>query len=411
MGKKVLLIGGGIGQLHLAKKLHERNVELIIVAYHLMEEIRPFANKIIEHDLFDLKGVLTIAEEEKVEAVISDQHDLFVPTVAYVAEHLGLPGNTYNQAITYCDKNRFRDTCENCGVPVPKHVKVTDTITIPKDFTFPVMVKPADSQSSVGISKVNKESDYPKALTNAIINSRSGSAIVEDYFFGREIVSEGLIYKGKYYNLALADRRYFDLPNKFIPSQTLFPATVPTHLLNSISKYESRIAETVNPEFAIVHTEWLWNEEQNKLSCVESALRGGGVFISSHIIPQATGLDINELLIDFALGYEIDICGFLSKKKDMAAGYICFYLPHGVIKQVQGIEEVKSLDCVSLACINNVSIGDHTLEMTHKGQRLGPIIIHAKNRDNLEDCIKLCQQSLKIEVLDNTGIVKGAIWQ
>ena len=221
------------------------------------------------------------------------------------------------------------------------------------------------------------------------------------------------IYDRKKMNDFIKERVNIDLPDKFIPSQTLFPANVPEQLLNDIVKYESLIAERIKPRFAIVHTEWLWNETETetKLACVESALRGGGVFISSHIIPDATGLNINDLLIDFALGKDINIEEFFTHRISRAAGYVCFYLPKGTIIKIEGREKLRSLDGVDLVCLDNINIGDHPTEMTHKGQRIGPIIVYADSRESLETKILECQKILNIEVKDNFGLIRGPIWK
>lgn len=410
--KKVLLIGGGIGQLHLARKLHEKGIGFIIVAYHVMDELRSYAAKVIEHDLFDLEGVLSIAREEKVEAVLSDQHDLFIPTVAYVAEHMNIPGNQYEQVITYCDKNKFRLVCDRVGVPVPKHHRVTNdnVALVACDLSLPVMVKPADSQSSVGVVKVDSNEGLEEALTNAIMLSRSGSAIIEEFFYGHEVVCEGLIQDGEYYNLDFADRVYFDIPDKFIPSQTIFPSTIPDLVKHTIIEYEKKIARFVRPRFAIVHSEYLWNKESNEIRCVESALRGGGVFISSHLIPVCTGIDINAMLIDFALGKEFCVKDILEHMRKKAAAYICFYLPAGVVVSIDGIEDLNKRDDVDMVCLANLQVGNTAGKMEHKGSRLGPILVHADSRRELDKTIRSIQEEFKVFVKTADGI-RTQIWE
>lgn len=410
--KKVLLIGGGIGQLHLAKKLHDKGIGFIIVAYHVMDELRTLADKVIEHDLFDLDGVLAIAKQEQIKAVLSDQHDLFIPTVAYVAEHLHLPGNKYEQVITYCDKNKFRSVCDMVGVPVPKHheVKNADTTLNECGLSLPVMVKPADSQSSVGVVKIDGEDDVKEALSNAISLSRSNSAIIEEFFVGHEIVCEGLIQNGEYYNLDFADRVYFNIPDKFIPSQTIFPSSIPNEIKQKIVGFEKNIAKHVNPKFAIVHSEYLWNSDTNEIRCVESALRGGGVFISSHLMPACTGIDINDILIDFALGNTVSIKDIIGHKQNKAAAYICFYLPQGVVVDVKGINEIKNRPDVDMACLDNLKVGIKAEKMEHKGSRLGPILVHANSREELDNTILSIQEILKVYVQTKEGIMTQ-IWK
>ena len=410
--KKVLLIGGGIGQIHLAKELHEKGLDFIIVAYHIIDELRSLATKVIVHDLFDLEGVLAIAKEEKVEAVLSDQHDLFIPTVAYVAEHMGLPGNGYKQVMSYCDKNKFRTICDIVGVPVPKHHKVTDKDSHFEEFdmSLPVMIKPADSQSSVGVAKIDSDVDIKAALANAISLSRSGSAIIEEFFVGQEVVCEGIIHDGQYYNLSFADRVYFDIPDLFIPSQTIFPSAIPVEVKRRIVEYEKRIAQYVRPQFAIVHSEYLWNKDTGEVRCVESALRGGGVFISSHLIPACTGIDINQILINFALGESIDVKKELSKKEDKAAAYICFYLPQGIVDRIEGADKIRERADVDLACLDNIKEGNVAKRMIHKGSRFGPILVHADNRQELLHAISSIPQDFKVFVETTDGI-KTQIWE
>lgn len=410
--KKVLLIGGGIGQLHLARKLHDKGIYFVVVAYNIIDEVRLLANKVIKQDLFDLEGVLAIAKEEKVEAVLSDQHDLFIPTVAYVAEHMNLPGNRYEQVITYCDKNKFRTVCDQVGVPVPKHHDVTNSAISLSEYglSLPVMVKPADSQSSVGVVKVVDENELQPALTNAISLSRSGSAIIEEFFVGQEIVCEGVIQDGNYYNLDFADRVYFNLPDKFIPCQTIFPSAIPDDVKQRIMECEKRIAQFEQPRFAIVHSEYLWNKDTNEIRCVESALRGGGVFISSHLIPACTGIDINDVLIDYALGKQINIQSIVAQKVNKAAAYICFYLPQGVVENIEGNEELKSRPDVIMACLDNLKVGHKAEKMEHKGSRMGPILVKANSRKELEAVIISIQEELKVSVITEDGL-GTQIWE
>lgn len=331
---KFLLIGAGIGQINLARKIKERGYYLLSIAYNSIPEVTNLCDKFIHHDLYDKEGVLELARIEQVDAVVSDQHDIMAPLVAYIAEGLGLPGNKYDQLLSYCNKNRFRDICDRIGIPSPKHCEVKDHV-VPDSFKFvpfPWMVKPADSQSSVGVRKVNSIDEYVEAVQEALHYSLTQTAIVEEFFEGKELVAEGFIYKGEYYNLGFADRKYFNLPNMFIPSQTIFPSHASDTLKDSIILCESVMAAFVNPNFGIVHSEYLYNEHTGEYRIVESGLRGGGVFISSHLIPYYCGIDVNDILLDCAIGAEIDMSTIMLSRKNQASAYLCFYLPEGQIE-------------------------------------------------------------------------------
>lgn len=410
--KRVLMIGAGIGQLFLARKIKARGHYLITVTMPGNQPVNEIADKVCYENVFNKEGVLAIARAENIDAVISDQNDMMMPTVAYVAENMGIPGNSILQVHSYCDKNAFRDNCDKVGIPVPRHCAVSE-VEIPdvmKNIPFPWVVKPADAQSSVGVEKVNNFEEYHTAIKDAIAVSKSHTAIVEEFFKGQELVAEGFIYKGKYYNLGFADRKYFDLNNLFIPSQTLFPSIIPSDVLENIAWCEQKMASLIKPEFAIVHSEYLFNPETGKYCVVESALRGGGVYISSHLVPAYTGIDINETLLDCILGKSVDMEAVMSKRDNRAAGYICFYLPEGKVTNVVGLDEVKALPFVMESFVENIRVGIDAPKLTHKGQRLGPILIKSNNREELESMIQQVQDALVVSVTKPERDVGSIIW-
>lgn len=410
--KKILMIGAGIGQYFLSKKIKQRGDYLITVTLPGDQPVIGLADKVYYNDVFDKEGVLQIAKKENIDAVISDQNDTMMPTVAYVAENLNIPGLRTAQVDNYCNKNKFRDNCDRLGIPVPKHVAVNE-IKIPDEFKkipFPWIVKPADAQSSVGVEKVNNENEYFSAIEKAISYSKSGSAILEEFFVGQELVAEGFIYKGEYYNIGFADRKYFELDRIFIPSQTIFPSVLSQEVLDTITICEKRMAEYIKPDFAIVHSEYLYNTEKNEFRVVESALRGGGVYISSHLIPMYSGIDINDTLIDCICGKNINLDSIIAARNNKAAAYICFYLPQGIITNIKGFEDITHLPFVRMMCVDDVRVGDRTHALTNKGQRLGPIIICGENRKDIDAKIEMIQNSIQIDVRDEYGINHGINW-
>ena len=235
--KKIIIIGAGIGQVHLVKLARSMEFYVIVVSPKGNYPAIDIADELFECDIYDYDKIVNFARENGVVAVTSDQNDLMVPTVAYVAEHLDLPGITYEQALSYCDKNKFRSICDHLNVPVPQHVAI-QTLNIPKSFDCakPWVVKPSDSQSSIGVSVISCEEDVYPAIENALCKSKCHSAILEQYFYGDEYVCEGFVYKGEYYNLAFGDRRYFK--GTLIPSQTIFPSQIDENVKNKIINCE-----------------------------------------------------------------------------------------------------------------------------------------------------------------------------
>ncbi len=408
--QKLLIIGAGIGQIPIIEKAKARGVHVSVVTLPGKQPGIELADDVFYCDIYDRDAIVKWAKDHEITAVTSDQNDLMNPTVAYVAEKLGLPGNRFDQVMAYCNKNTYRDNCDKIGNPTPMHVAV-DSVDFPGlECPFPWIVKPADSQSSVGVQKIEKKEDLKPALEAALSHSKTHSAIIEEFFTGKEIVCEGFISDGKFYLLSFADRKYFELKDLLIPSQTVFPSLIKKELLDQVLQCEQRMATYINPSFAIVHSEYLVNEEENKICVVESALRGGGVYISSHLMPLATGIDINDVLLDKVLGVPVDIEKVFKGRKDAASGYICFYLPEGIVKSVSGVKELKELPFVKKVCLDTIQVGQKTEPMLHKGLRKGPILVCGTDRKDIENNIKTVQETLKIEVESTEGVLRGIIW-
>lgn len=401
--KKVLVIGAGIGQINIVKLARTKGCHVTVVSINGDYPCIPLADEFFECDIYERDRIVEYARENHIDAVLSDQNDLMMPTVAYVAEKLSLPGNTFAQQLSYTDKNKFRSICDKLNVPVPKHVAVNSN-SLPADFKAPLpwIIKPADSQSSIGITKIASFDEYSSAVVFALSKSKKHEAIVEEFFVGTEFVCEGFIYKGKYYNLMFGDRRYFS--GTLLPCQTLFPTNLlPGIVQKQIIKCETKIAAEVNPSFGIVHSEYLVNLDTGEFRIIDTALRGGGVYISSHLVPLTTGIDINSALVDCALGEEIDIENIMAKKEMKASAYVCFNLPEGIIKSVHGAEKVKTMPNVSFFDDGNLVVGASTGKMEVKGNRKGPIIAYANDREELEEVIGKIKETLSVSVSVSDG--------
>ena len=72
-------------------------------------------------NVLDKERNLEIAKEYKPDAVLTEQSDIAVPTVAYVAEKLGLKGIGIEVADRFTNKYKMREFASKAGVPVPEY--------------------------------------------------------------------------------------------------------------------------------------------------------------------------------------------------------------------------------------------------------------------------------------------------
>ena len=62
-------------------------------------------------------------------------------------------------------------------------------------------------------------------------------------------------------------------------------------------------------------------------------------------------------------------------------------------------------------CVDDVRVGEVTQTLTHKGQRLGPIIISGQDKDDIVNKIEEIQEMLKVVVEDENGEEFGVSWE
>jgi biotin carboxylase len=406
-----MVLGAGQCQVPIIQQAQEMGFSVITVSVGGNYPGFSIADKFYEIDVRDKEKILQVAAREKIVGILTDQTDLPVPTVAHVAEKLGLPGIGYDCALRFTNKYRMRQSCEQLGIPVPRHTQAAswqEAMPLIADFSFPLVLKPVDSQGSRGVVRVNSGDELRKIFDQVLKYSAAGQVIVEEFVQGREIVVEGFKSDNIFVNLVIGDRRYFDLPNMFIPRQTLFPSAISPESQKRILELNIRLIRGFDPRFGITHSEYLVNEETGEIHLVETAIRGGGVFISSDLIPLASNIDADSLLIRLATG-EGGVILNEENIAEKASAYLCFYMPPGRIHHIHGVKKLREIPGVHAVYLDDLSVDSITSNLTDKTMRKGPILIAADDRPGLEKIAKEVRQALSVEVETSDGL-KGIIW-
>ena len=140
---------------------------------------------------------------------------------------------------------------------------------------------------------------------------------------------------------------------------------------------------------------------------IETAARGGGVFISSDLIYLGAGLNTEEFLIRIALGELNDMP--VGQKNLCHCGYMAFYLPQGTVKKVKGIQEVLKLDFVHRNILHTIQEGMKIGTIEDKTSRFS-IIVSGRTRQELQWNMEQIRRMLIIRVETEMGL-KDPIWE
>lgn len=406
----VLVIGAGRGQIPIMNLCHKYGFKVCAVSPKGNYPGINIADEVLFEDVKNKESILEYAKNNSIKAVLTDQLDEGVLTAAFVSENLGLKGISYSTALKFTNKFIMRKEAEKLGINVPKCISAQslDEAKIKlKNFNFPVMMKPVDSAASRGVYRIDSLTDLENKFCDSVAFSKSKTVIIEEFIIGQEYVVEAYTSEYNVKNLVVGHRDYFDIKNVFIPNATVFSDSNSANSIieNRLKKINEKIVKGFSLRFGITHGEYLYNKEQDKIYLVEIAARGGGVFISSDLIPAACGVNANDLLVREVLGFDNEAIDL----KNGSSAYFCYMLPKGKVLSISGKEDVKKLKEVNKAFFDNVGIGMEIGDITDKSSRKGPILVQGYNKESCYEVIEKVKQLLDIKV-DTIDGVRGIIW-
>jgi len=400
--KRVLIVGAGKWQVPLIQTAKSQGYFVATTNLFANSPGFEISDQFAEIDVRDKEKTLEFAKKLKVDAVISDQSDLAVPTVAYVAEKLGLPGIGIDKSITYTNKAEMRGLCAALDFPNPKFEVVKDTEHAQKSLKrmrLPLIVKPIASHSSKGVVKVSQPQEISKAFDLAKNESESGDVLIEEFIDGEEFTIEGLkLNSGGHYSLAISYKKHFK-DNSMVASQLWYDESRHDLNLDSLVAQHNKLIESTELPFGITHAEYRYKDGEFFL--IEVAARGGGTKISSHIVPIVTKLDINLMLLKMALGEKITDLKVAQVKQKVLLHF--FQFRKGKVSKILNLPLAQKLPgVVEINLI--VGEGQETPTINDDSLRHGYAIIQGPTINSLEMTLNEIQNLLKVEYENNTNI-------
>lgn len=214
-GKKLLLLGGLNTTSDLVHLAHRNGVSLGVADYNKGTLLKSMADYVHDISIYDEDLVVELVKAEHYDGIITAFNERLGPVVSRIAERLGLPfPYTVEQLKMSTNKKYFKHMCQKYGVPVPKECVIGSIEDIETaDISYPVIIKPVDSASSVGVTPCHTTEELKKGFEKAIRNSKTGDVIVEQYLPYDEINVTYIAQDGDIQLAAIHDR-YFNTEQK-----------------------------------------------------------------------------------------------------------------------------------------------------------------------------------------------------
>ncbi len=358
--KKLAIIGANEFQNPLILKAKELGYETHVFAWKDGSIGEKTADYFYPISIIEKEQILEKCQEIGICGICTIASDLATVAVNYVADKMGLKGNSIECNLKSTNKYEMRKALKDAGVPTINFVKVLqhdDFETVVKkveDLQFPIIVKPTDRSGSRAITKLDSATGLQEAIDNAISNSFEKAAIVEEYIEGQEFSCEGITQNGEHHFLTITKKYTTGEPN-FIETGHVEPSGLFAHEIEKVYRELEKALNALMITNSASHSEFKITPSGD-VRVIEIGARMGGDCIGSDLVELSTGLDYIKMVIDVAVGNDLDF----TKHHEEQTAEIRFIFNKDDLEDFKDLQ--KSMpDRIVRYEIDEANIGEHAV--------------------------------------------------
>lgn len=400
---QIIVIAGTQWQIPLIKKLKERGYQ--VICFNLLLDSPAFQyaddNRVV--DILDYEACLKYAKELNPMAVMSDECDIAVPTVAYLSEKLNLRTIGYEMAELYTNKYKMRLFCQKHNLCTPQFYKCSSIEMGIKNFIesgTKMIMKPLDSNSSRGVYTINSKEDIRNYFEKTVQFSKGEkSVLLEEYIDGTEFTVDGIMTDHGHVSLAISKKKHYNY-NENIASSLYFSHKDADYDYEELKRVNDQYVNLSGLSFGLTHAEYKFKD--GRFYLIEIGARGGGNLISAKIVPLLSGVDNYEYLIDESIGVHYDKNIAIKNNYKARCAVLQFFdteVREGTVKEIKGDYYLKDNPRILDYCIY-CNIGDKISEADNDSKRIGYYIAYGENERELQQIIDNVNKYFKIVVED-----------
>jgi biotin carboxylase len=399
MRKKLMLLGGIRYLLPVIETAHKLGCHVITVDYIPDNIAHRYSDEYHNVSILDQQAVLNLAQDLKIDGIMSFGVDPGVITAAYVQEKMGLPSQGPYESIRILqNKDKFRAFLSEHNFNVPKSKCYMAVKTALNDtFEYPIIVKPTDSAGSKGVTRVNNRLGLEYAVRHAFDNSHCGKIIIEDFIEkeGCSTDSDCFSINGKLAFVSYSAQRFDEkAANPFTPSAFSWPSTMTESQENELTLELQRLLDLLHMQTSLYNVEARIGKN-GKPYLMEVSPRGGGNRLAE-MIRYSTGVDLIEAAVLSAIGEDLSPIRTAAYK-----GYWAEIILHA--DQKGFFEELLINKAVYNAHIIEkdlwVSKGDVVSSFNGANDTIGTLVVKFEKQENLYNALSHIEDWIKIIVI------------
>ncbi len=404
-GKKLLVLGANAETVPLVDVANSMGIKTLVTSNVQNDAAKKVAWKSYDVDGMDVAGVIALARNEKVDGIIVGVADILVPSYCKICGALDMPCYATQEIVdVFSYKDVFKATCERFGIHGIPEYYLDETMESADvaQIAYPVMIKPVDSCSGIGMTVCYNEKELKYGIQKALDASRKKRFIVERYM---QCDDMGIYYtfKDGECSASCVYDRYTTDEQKGVSRVCLggiYPSKHIDEYFKRMHENALRMFKSIGIKNGVLMLSAFY--ENGEFYVYDTGFRLQGE--APHLLMQAIhGFDQREMLIRFALtGTEGNVN--LQKEDDPYfrgkwAATLWFLLKRGRIKKIIGLETAKSDTCI-IANVQRLYEGDSIRDewIGTEKQVLTRLYFVCNSKQELEKKLNFYENS--VDVLD-----------
>lgn len=394
--KKLMILGGGPNQMPLIKAAKKNGYCVALCDFSDKAAGVALADEFYLVSIMDLDGVIEAAKTAAVDGIVTNSEPA-MQIATDAANRLGLPANDSDVIALLSSKVRFRELQkkENFVAPASGEAEsYEEALALAKRMTLPIIVKPAASSGSRGVTKVENFDELEKAVEYALHYTRNGQVVVEEFFVNHNIdllggdvfVSDGeVVFWGLLSDVR--DKKYFPL----LPGGKRYPIAVSDEQVEIVKAETSRIVHASGFKFGALNLEIMLGKN-GEVFFVEINPRNGGNLIPEEL-QYATGFDIFDATVRAALGESIPM--FDDRGSMPNANYLVHSRVNGTLKQVRFSEDLKPY---VIDYVPDINPGEEVEPFINADKRVGTLFMRFDTVERRDEMLEVIEDHIFVEV-------------
>lgn len=397
-GKRILFLGAHAFTVHLINKAKEMGMYTIVTDYVKNAPAKKYADEAYDVSTLDIDALVALAKDRQVDAVFTGYVDINLAPCRKVCEALGLPFYaTLEQLDQTMNKVNFKKNCRKHNIPVVDDVPEEYLDGVYDKISYPVIVKPADSYSSKGISVCFKKEEMQTALDKAMEFSTCKQIVAEQFLVAEDVYLYLTVQNGHLSLSAMADRLLNDEQYGCAPQPVgyFFPSKYIDIYFNKVHQNLQNMVDDLGLKDGSFFMQGFVVEDNIIFFEMGLRLSGGAGYLQ---ISHHNEIHQVEMHLRYALTGKFD--GWDLKTYDnprfaTPACVLVVLLKDGKIGRIQGLEAVKNhphvFDMVQFKTEGDVLDAKGTLN-----QVFARIYLDGEDEASLKNTITFVKKTLSI---------------